>query len=99
MKYIVHYRETYKSKKSDTKTWATKTEVDSDADEQDDEVARVVTSQTPEKKSKTDSPRSGQPSKESNTKLQKGSKGSQDSNNKDPKSNKCFRCDGIGHQI
>ena len=75
VKYVVHYQETYKSKKSDVKAWATKTEVDSDNDEQDEVMVRAVTNQTPEKKSKTDSSKSNQSPKDSSAKPQKGSRG------------------------
>ena len=98
VKYVVHYSDTYKSKKSDGKARATKTETDSDGEEQDGVVVRAATSQPPVKKTKTDSSKPSQTSsKESNTKQQNGFKGSRGNNNKDPKSNKCFKCDGIGH--
>ena len=98
VKYVVQYSETYKLRKSDARVRATKTEVDSEYDEQDDVMVRAVTSQPPVKKSKADLSRSGETqSKDSYPKQPNGSRSQQYSHGKDPRSNKCFKCDGIGH--
>ena len=61
-------------------------------------MVRAVTSQPPAKKFKADSSKSGQTqNKDSDAKQQNSSKGHQNSSGKDPRSDKCFKCDGVGH--
>ena len=98
VKYVVQYTETYKSRKSDARAQATKTEVDAEDDGQDDVMVRAVTSQPPAKKFKADSSKSRQTQdKDSDARQQNSSKGHQNSSGKGQRSDKCFKCDSVGH--
>ena len=95
VKYVVRYAETYKSRKGDVRARATKTEEGLEEDEHDDGMARAVNSQPPMKKSKADSSKSGQAQgKDSQARRPNDSK---NGNGKGPRSDKCYKCDGVGH--